>query len=67
MIELISDHLEVIPTLTDWYQSEWEPYYGKAGPGDARADLESRCSAEGHRIAIAERRHADRIDPLVRP
>ncbi len=46
MIELISDHLEVIPTLTDWYQSEWEPYYGKDGPGDARADLESRCNRD---------------------
>jgi len=46
IIELISDHLEVIPTLTEWYQSEWEPYYGKDGPGDARADLESRCNRE---------------------
>jgi GNAT superfamily N-acetyltransferase len=36
----------VIPTLTDWYQSEWEPYYGKDGPGDARADLESRCNRD---------------------
>ena len=45
-IELISDHLEVIPTLTEWYQSEWEPYYGKNGPGNARADLESRCNRD---------------------
>ncbi len=44
MIELIADHLEVLPTLTEWYQSEWEPYYGKDGPGDARTDLESRCN-----------------------
>ena len=45
-IELISDHLEVIPTLTEWYQSEWEPFYGKDGPGDALADLESRCNRD---------------------
>ena len=46
VIEPISDHLEVIPTLTSWYQLEWDPYYGKDGPGDARADLESRCNRD---------------------
>ena len=45
-IQLLADHVEVIPTLTDWYLSEWEPYYGVHGPGDARADLESRCNRE---------------------
>ena len=46
MIELISDHPEVIPILTKWYQAEWEPYYNEGGPGDARADLESRCNRD---------------------
>lgn len=46
VIEPISDHRDVIPTLVEWYQCEWEPYYGKDGPGDARADLESRCNRE---------------------
>ncbi len=46
VIELMSDHLEVITTLTEWYQSEWKPYYGKGGPGNARADLESRCNRD---------------------
>ncbi len=41
-IELLADHSESIPMLADWYVSEWEPYYGVSGPGDARADLESR-------------------------
>ncbi len=45
-IQLLADHAEVIPTLTDWYLSEWEPYYGLNGPGDARADLESRCNRD---------------------
>ncbi|MGI9507121.1 MAG: GNAT family N-acetyltransferase [Geminicoccaceae bacterium] len=30
--------------LSAWYLSEWEPYYGRFGPGDARADLEARCN-----------------------
>lgn len=41
-IELLADYPESIPMLADWYISEWEPYYGVNGPGDARADLESR-------------------------
>ena len=45
-IELLADHSESIPMLTDWYVTEWEPYYGVNGPGDARADLESRRNRE---------------------
>ena len=41
-IELLAEHAESIPMLADWYVSEWEPYYGVNGHGDARADLESR-------------------------
>lgn len=41
-IELLADHSESIPMLADWYISEWEPYYGVNGPGNAQADLESR-------------------------
>ena len=44
-IERLSDHPEVIPQLADWYLSEWDAYYGAAGPGDARADLQSRCNS----------------------
>ncbi len=43
-IALLADHTEVLPILADWYVCEWEPYYGVDGPGDARADLESRCN-----------------------
>ena len=45
-IKPLADHKEVLPILTDWYLSEWEPYYGVDGPGDAQADLESRCNYE---------------------
>lgn len=32
--------------LADWYRLEWERYYGEHGPGDAEADLESRCNRD---------------------
>lgn len=44
IIQLLADHKYLISTLTDWYRSQWEPYYGIGGPGNARADLESRCN-----------------------
>ena len=43
-IEPLSEHQWVIPTLVKWYRSEWEPYYGSEGPGNAKADLVSRCN-----------------------
>ncbi len=45
-IKPLADHKEVLPILTDWYLSEWEPYYGVDGPGNAQADLKSRCNYE---------------------
>ncbi len=51
-IELLADHTDVIPRLTDWYLLEWEPYYGVQGPGDARADLESRCNHDAIPIGL---------------
>lgn len=45
-IELLAEHSESIPKLVDWYMSEWELYYGADGPGDARADLLSRCNRD---------------------
>jgi GNAT superfamily N-acetyltransferase len=45
-IELLADHIGLVDTLVDWYSKEWEPYYGPRGPGDARADLVSRCKRD---------------------
>ena len=45
-IEPLADHMTTIPQLSEWYLSEWEPYYGRCGPGDALADLESRCNLD---------------------
>jgi len=45
-IALLADHAGFIATLAEWYEQEWEPYYGGQGPGDARADLLSRCNRD---------------------
>ena len=45
-IESLIDYEWVIPTLAKWYRSEWEQYYGADGPGDAEADLVSRCNRD---------------------
>ena len=46
VIESLCDHAWAIPTLAKWYRSEWEPYYGVDGPGEAEADLVSRCNRD---------------------
>ncbi len=46
MIKLLCDHPEAIRTLAQWYESEWQPYYGREGRGDARSDLQSRCNRD---------------------
>ena len=51
-IELLADHSESIPMLADWYESEWPPYYGAEGPGEARTDLESRCNRDEFPIGL---------------
>ena len=51
-IALLADHIEVLPTLADWYRKEWGPYYGVDGPGDALADLESRCNRDALPVGL---------------
>ena len=51
-IALLADHIDVLPTLADWYRKEWEPYYGVDGPGDALADLESRCNKDALPVGL---------------
>jgi hypothetical protein len=41
-IALLIDHPGFIGALAESFEREWEPYYGKQGPGDARADLLAR-------------------------
>jgi GNAT superfamily N-acetyltransferase len=37
----LADHPETLPTLKEWFETEWESYYGPHGPGDAQKDLVS--------------------------
>lgn len=46
IIELLADNTEILPTLVDWYEREWGPYYGAGGPGNAKSDLSSRCNRD---------------------
>ena len=45
-IEFLAEHPESIPLLVDLYETEWAPYYGADGPGDALADLTARCNRD---------------------
>jgi GNAT superfamily N-acetyltransferase len=38
-IEHLADHPAVLPVLKQWFEAEWESYYGPTGPGDAQSDL----------------------------
>ncbi len=51
-IKRLIDHPDAISVLASWYVSEWEPYYGKAEPGDARADLVARLNREALPIGL---------------
>lgn len=45
-VELLADHPEAIGTLRTWFEREWAPYYGPAGPGDANKDLHECCGRD---------------------
>ena len=51
-IDLLSNHIEAIPVLKKLFESEWEPYYGKSGPGDAESDLKASLNQTELPIAI---------------
>jgi GNAT superfamily N-acetyltransferase len=38
-IEYLADHPGRLPELREWFETEWESYYGPDGPGDAESDL----------------------------
>ena len=51
-IELLADHPEALPILKELFKTEWGPYYGKEGPGDAETDLKSSANHTELPIAI---------------
>jgi hypothetical protein len=34
--EYLSDHPQVLPTLKEWFATEWASHYGRGGPGNAQ-------------------------------
>jgi len=46
------DHPELLPKLVEWFEAEWEPYYGADGPGDARADLAESMNRDALPICL---------------
>ncbi len=51
-IVLLADRPDLIPTLTDWFAAEWEPYYGAGGPGDAGSDLRGCLNRDTLPVAL---------------
>jgi len=51
-IELLADHPEALPMLKDLFESEWEPYYGAEGPGDAETDIKNSANRTELPIAV---------------
>jgi len=51
-IELLADHPEALPTLMKLFESEWEPYYGVEGPGDAETDIKNSANRTELPIAV---------------
>lgn len=51
-IELLADHPEALPVLKKLFESQWEPYYGPMGPGDAEKDLKESSNRTELPIAL---------------
>ena len=59
-VALLAEHTDCIRLLADWFEREWGPYYGKQGPGDARADLASSCNRDRLPVGLVAMRD-DRV------
>ena len=51
-IDLLANHPEALPILKELFESEWEPYYGANGPGDAEVDLQKSANSIELPIAL---------------
>jgi GNAT superfamily N-acetyltransferase len=48
----LADHPETLPILKEWFEQEWESYYGPHGPGDAEQDLISYANRDEMPVAL---------------
>jgi len=51
-IELLADHIGLVPRLQQWFEREWSPYYGPDGPGNALEDLRACCNRDQLPLAL---------------
>lgn len=51
-IEFLADHPQAFPILKTLFETEWEPYYGKNGPGNAEQDIASSANKTQLPIAL---------------
>ncbi len=51
-IELLADHPEALPMLRELFETEWSPYYGEGGPGNAEKDIQESCGRTELPIAL---------------
>jgi GNAT superfamily N-acetyltransferase len=52
LITHLVDVPDAIPTLVQWFNEEWGPYYGRSGPGDAERDLTECCQRDELPLAL---------------
>lgn len=51
-IVYLADAPELIDQLAAMFVEEWEPYYGRQGPGDAETDLSDSCNRDKIPLAL---------------
>lgn len=57
-IARFADRTDLLPTLQQWFESEWPRHYGPAGAGDARRDLCAYSNRQGLPIGFVALRGA---------
>ena len=51
-IAFLVDHLEAIPTLTDWFQAQWPAYYAERPAADIAQDFYSEAKQDGLSVRL---------------
>ena len=46
-VERLSQHLDALPLLTQWFKAEWPAWYGPGGRGSAQRDLQEFSAERG--------------------
>ena len=57
----LHDRPEFIQNLVHWFMDEWEPYYGRGGPGNPRNDLEECAGSDQLPVCLIALDDRDRL------